>query len=190
MMKFKPTKIAGVWEIAPEVHGDNRGYFVETWKKEEFRTATGINPQWVQQNQSKSRRGVLRGLHYQTGDHAQAKLAQVITGAVVDVVVDLRRSSQTFGQSIAVELNEDNKKQLFMPRGVAHGFLVKSETAIFTYMVDNFYQPEFEYGVNWTDEDLGIEWGMDEELRSQLLLADRDANWPKLADMEIDKLFN
>lgn len=189
-MKFTPTKISDVWEITPEIHGDARGYFVETWKKEEFKSATGLDPQWVQQNQSKSCQGVLRGLHYQTGEHAQAKLAQVITGSVVDVVLDLRQSSPTFGQSIAVELNEDNKKQLFMPRGVAHGFLVKSETAIFTYMVDNFYLPEFEYGVNWADDSLGIEWGIDEEIKSKLLLADRDINWPKLADIEQSKLFN
>ena len=156
-MEYKETEIKGVYVIEPRVFNDARGYFFEAWKKEEFEEKIGkVN--FVQDNESKSSYGVLRGLHYQKGDFSQAKLVRVIKGKVIDVAVDLRKSSPTFGKHIAVELSEDNKRQFFIPRGFAHGFLVLSQEAIFTYKVDNVYAPQHEASIRFNDEDLNIEW--------------------------------
>lgn len=156
-MEYKETEIKGVYVIEPRVFNDARGYFFEAWKKEEFEEKIGkVN--FVQDNESKSSYGVLRGLHYQKGDFSQAKLVRVIKGKVIDVAVDLRKSSPTFGKHVAVELSEDNKRQFFIPRGFAHGFLVLSQEAIFTYKVDNVYAPQHEASIRFNDEDLNIEW--------------------------------
>lgn len=156
-MIYTETKQKGVWIIEPKVFDDERGYFFEAWNKADFVEHVGeVN--FIQDNESKSSYGVLRGLHYQKGDYAQAKLVRVIKGRVLDVAVDLRRSSATFGQYVAVELSEQNKKQLFIPRGFAHGFLVLSEEAIFTYKVDNFYSPKNEASIRWDDEEIAIRW--------------------------------
>lgn len=161
-MTFKETEIKGVWVIEPKVFGDARGYFFEAFKQDAFNRHIG-NIQFIQDNESSSSYGVLRGLHYQKGDYAQAKLVRVIKGCVLDVAVDLRRSSDTFGKYVAVELSEDNKRQLFIPRGFAHGFLVLSEKAIFSYKVDNAYAPEHEASIRWNDEDIAIKWPIDPE---------------------------
>lgn len=169
-MKFTEQKIKGVWVIEPKVFTDDRGYFMETYKKELFEQHIG-KVEFIQDNESKSTKGVLRGLHFQTGEYSQAKLVRALRGRVLDVVVDLRKSSPTFGQHIAVELTEDNKKQLFVPRGMAHGFLVLSEEAVFSYKVDNIYSPKHEATLLWNDSELGIDWGMDE---SELVLSKKD----------------
>ena len=156
-MKYIQTNIQGVWIIDPNIFQDARGYFFEAWKQDEFDEYVG-KIQFIQDNESKSSYGVLRGLHYQTGDFSQAKLVRVIQGKVLDVAVDLRKSSPTFGQHVMVELSEDNKRQLFIPRGFAHGFLVLSEKAIFTYKVDNAYSPTHEASIRWDDETIGIQW--------------------------------
>ena len=150
-MEYKQTDIEGVYIIEPRVFTDPRGYFVEAWKKAEFEEHIG-KVDFIQDNESKSTRGVLRGLHYQQGEWSQAKLVRVIKGRVLDVAVDIRRSSPTFGRHVAVELSEDNKLQLFIPRGFAHGFLVMSDEAVFTYKVDNAYAPHAEAGILWNRE--------------------------------------
>ena len=159
-MEFKKTAIEGVYVIEPRVFNDARGYFFEAWKKEEFEQNIG-KVEFVQDNESKSSYGVLRGLHYQKGDASQAKLVRVIKGKVLDVAVDIRKSSPTFGQHVMVELSDENKRQFFIPRGFAHGFLVLSDEAIFTYKVDNPYAPQADAGIRWNDPDLGIEWPID-----------------------------
>lgn len=156
-MEYIKTDIDGVWIIEPKVFNDARGYFFEAWKKDEFEEHIG-KITFVQDNESKSSYGVLRGLHYQKGEFSQAKLVRVIKGRVVDVAVDIRKSSSTFGKYVMVELSEDNKRQLFIPRGFAHGFLVLSNEAIFTYKVDNVYAPEHEASIRWNDEAIGIKW--------------------------------
>ncbi|MCD8281820.1 MAG: dTDP-4-dehydrorhamnose 3,5-epimerase, partial [Prevotella sp.] len=159
-MEYIETEIKGVWVITPKVFADRRGYFMETWKEEEFNRTVG-KVTFVQDNESRSTRGVLRGLHYQTGEYSQAKLVRVVKGRVLDVAVDLRRSSPTFGKYVAVELSDENKKQLFIPRCFAHGFLVLSGEAVFAYKVDNAYAPQAEAGIRWNDEDIKINWGAD-----------------------------
>ncbi|MGN0280705.1 MAG: dTDP-4-dehydrorhamnose 3,5-epimerase [Prevotella sp.] len=159
-MEYIETEIKGVFIVQPKVFLDQRGYFFEAWKKEEFQKHAG-NVEFVQDNESKSTYGVLRGLHYQKGDAAQAKLVRVIKGTVVDVAVDLRRDSDTFGKHVMVELSEANKRQLFIPRGFAHGFLVLSDEAIFTYKVDNVYAPQAEASIRFDDPELAIEWPID-----------------------------
>ena len=159
-MEYIKTDIEGVFVIEPRVFNDARGYFFEAWKQEEFNEHVGkVN--FIQDNESKSSFGVLRGLHYQKGDLSQAKLVRVIKGKVLDVAVDIRKSSPTFGKHVMVELSEDNKRQFFIPRGFAHGFLVLSEEAVFTYKVDNPYAPQAEAGIRWNDPDLAIEWPID-----------------------------
>ena len=158
-MEYIKTEIDGVWIIQPKVFNDARGYFFEAWKKEEFEQHVG-RVDFIQDNESKSSYGVLRGLHYQKGDSSQAKLVRVIKGRVVDVAVDIRRNSPTFGKYVMVELSEDNKHQLFIPRGFAHGFLVMSDEAIFTYKVDNVYAPKAEASIRWDDPTIGIQWPM------------------------------
>ena len=157
-MNYIETEIPGVWVIEPKVFSDARGYFMETWRESELIEALGHNVLFVQDNQSKSSRGVLRGLHFQKGEASQAKLVRVLQGTVVDVAVDLRRSSPTFGRHVAVELSAENNRQLFIPRGFAHGFQVLSDTAVFTYKEDNRYAPEAECSIRFDDPELGIEW--------------------------------
>ena len=156
-MKYIKANIEGVYVIEPNVFEDARGYFFEAWKQAEFNEQIG-KVDFIQDNESKSSFGVLRGLHYQKGDTSQAKLVRVIKGRVLDVVVDIRKSSSTFGKHIMVELSEENKRQLFIPRGMTHGFLVLSDEAIFTYKVDNPYSPQTEAGIRWNDPDLAIQW--------------------------------
>ncbi len=180
-MNYIETSVKGVWIIEPKVFGDARGYFFESWKKEEFEQHIG-KVDFVQDNESRSSYGVLRGLHYQKGEHSQAKLVRVIKGAVLDVAVDIRKSSPTFGRYVAVELSEDNKRQLFIPRGFAHGFLVLSDDAIFTYKVDNVYAPQAEASILWNDEDIDIEWPIDV---ANILTSEKDRNASLLKDAEV-----
>lgn len=161
-MEFKETFIQGVYIIEPKVFDDKRGYFFESYKKTEFDSHIG-QVEFVQDNESKSSYGVLRGLHFQKGEFSQAKLVRVIKGKVLDVAVDLRRSSDTFGKHVMVELSEDNKRQFFIPRGFAHGFLVLSDDAIFTYKVDNVYAPQAEASIRFDDPELGIDWPIESE---------------------------
>ena len=180
-MEYIETKIKGVFIIEPKVFQDARGYFMEAWKQAEFDEHVG-HTAFIQDNESKSSYGVLRGLHYQKGDASQAKLVRVIKGKVLDVAVDIRKSSPTFGQHVMVELSEENKRQFFIPRGFAHGFLVLSEEAIFTYKVDNPYAPQCDAGIRWNDPDLGIEWPIDPK---EVLTSEKDLNQPLLKDAEV-----
>ena len=161
-MEYEETDIKGVWVLTPKVFNDNRGYFFEAWKKSDFEAHVG-KVDFIQDNESKSSYGVLRGLHYQKGEYSQAKLVRVIKGKVLDVAVDLRKSSPTFGKHVMVELSEDNKRQLFIPRGFAHGFLVLSPEAVFTYKVDNIYAPAHEASIRWNDPQIGINWPIDQK---------------------------
>lgn len=178
---YKKTEIDGVYIIEPRVFDDARGYFFEAWKKEEFNAHVG-NVDFIQDNESKSSFGVLRGLHYQKGDFSQAKLVRVIKGKVLDVAVDIRKSSPTFGKHVMVELSEENKRQFFIPRGFAHGFLVLSDEAIFIYKVDNVYAPQAEAGIRWNDPALAIEWPIDYE---KVLTSEKDLKQPLLKDAEL-----
>jgi len=180
-MEYKETKIKGVFIIEPKVFQDARGYFMESWKQAEFDEHVGRTV-FIQDNESKSSYGVLRGLHYQKGDASQAKLVRVIKGKVLDVAVDIRKSSPTFGQHVMVELSEENKRQFFIPRGFAHGFLVLSQEAIFTYKVDNPYAPQCDAGIRWNDPDLGIEWPIDP---AEVLTSEKDLKQPLLKDAEV-----
>lgn len=169
-MNYIQTEIDGVWLIEPKVFSDERGYFMEAFKQEEFEANIGpVN--FVQDNESKSSFGVLRGLHYQKGEYSQAKLVRVIKGEVLDVAVDLRKSSPTFGKHVCVLLSEENKRQFFIPRGFAHGFAVLSEEAVFTYKVDNKYAPQAEASILYNDETLGIDWPLAD---SQMVLSAKD----------------
>ncbi len=167
---FTETEIEGLIIFEPKIWGDDRGYFFESYNYDVFRKA-GINSIFVQDNQSRSTRGVLRGLHYQRGAYAQAKLVRCIEGEVIDVVVDIREGSPTYGQSMSILLSAENKKQLYIPRGFAHGFLVLSETAEFFYKCDNFYSKESEGGVLFNDPALNIDWQFD---LSQAILSEKD----------------
>lgn len=179
-MEYKETEIKGVFVIEPKVFNDARGYFMEAWKREEFEAHVG-KVDFVQDNESKSSYGVLRGLHFQKGACSQAKLVRVIKGRVLDVAVDLRKSSPTFGQHVMVELSDENKRQFFIPRGFAHGFLVLSEEAIFTYKVDNVYAPHADGGIRWNDPQLGIDWPIDPQ---EVQTSEKDLNLPLLKDAE------
>lgn len=161
-MEYIPTSIEGVYLIKPRVFNDARGYFMEAFKQEEF-DANVYPVKFVQDNESMSTYGVLRGLHYQKGEWSQAKLVRVIKGRVLDVAVDMRQSSPTFGKYVMAELSDENKMQFFIPRGFAHGFLVLSDEAVFTYKVDNAYAPHAEASVLFSDEEIGIEWPIAKE---------------------------
>ncbi|UUC46283.1 dTDP-4-dehydrorhamnose 3,5-epimerase [Flavobacterium cerinum] len=174
-MNFIPTKLSGCYILEPKIIQDSRGYFMESFNEKTFREGTGQDVRFVQDNQSFSARGVLRGLHYQTGDHAQAKLVRVLQGEVLDVAVDIRPESETYGQYVAELLSAENQKQLFIPRGFAHGFLVLSETATFFYKCDNFYNKESEGGIIYNDESLAINWQMES---AALLISDKDKELP------------
>ena len=180
-MEYIETEIAGVFIIEPRVFSDARGYFMEAWKEEEFNQHIG-RVKFIQDNESKSSYGVLRGLHYQKGEWSQAKLVRVIKGRVLDVAVDIRKSSPTFGKHVMVELSEDNKRQFFIPRGFAHGFLVLSEEAIFTYKVDNPYMPAEEAGIRWNDPELAIEWPIDPAV---VQTSEKDLKQPLLKEAQI-----
>ena len=180
-MQVIPTDIEDVKIIVPKVFGDARGYFFESWNREKYREI-GIGCTWVQDNESRSRFGVLRGLHFQAAPYTQAKLVRVIEGAVLDVAVDIRKDSPTFGKYVAVELSAENKYQLFVPRGFAHGFVVLSDEAVFAYKCDNTYMPSHERGIAFNDPAIGIDWkvGLD-----KYLLSDKDSKNPLLADAEL-----
>lgn len=183
-MKVIKTAIEDVVIIEPDVFGDSRGYFFESYSQKKFDEQVR-KIEFVQDNESKSRYGVLRGLHFQKGKDAQSKLVRVVKGRVLDVAVDIRKGSPTFGQYVAVELTEENHRQLFVPRGFAHGFSVLSEEAVFQYKCDNYYAPHAEGGIAWDDPDIGIDWGLPAE---DVLLSAKDAAHPRLKDAEY--LFN
>jgi dTDP-4-dehydrorhamnose 3,5-epimerase len=177
-MNFIAQSIAGVFLIEPIIHKDIRGYFAETYKQELFDKTIGYKVDFIQDNESKSiSRGILRGLHYQSFPHTQAKLVRVTSGKVLDVAVDLRRNSKTFGCYVAVEISEENKKQLFIPRGFAHGFLVLSESATIAYKVDAYYAASHNEGIAYNDLDINIDWGLPED---EIILSNTDKNYPTL----------
>ena len=177
-MKVIKTSIEDVVIIEPTLFGDSRGYFFESYSQKEFNKQ--VRPiKFVQDNESKSKYGVVRGLHFQKGKDAQSKLVRVVNGRVLDVAVDIRKGSPTFGKYVAVELTEDNHRQLFIPRGFAHGFAVLSETAIFQYKCDNFYAPQSEGAIAWNDPEIGIDWQLPIE---DILLSAKDSNHPMLND--------
>jgi len=179
-VKFIPQSIPDVWIIEPKVQGDKRGYFVETFRQDKFEDALGYKVNFIQDNESKSSKGVLRGLHFQLAPHAQSKLVRVIEGAVLDVAVDIRKGSPSFSQHVAVELSDDNKKQMFIPRGFAHGFVVLTDTATFAYKVDKYYSPECDRGLAFDDIDLNIDWQLPKQ---QLLLSNKDAQQPSWSEL-------
>jgi dTDP-4-dehydrorhamnose 3,5-epimerase len=170
-MRIEHTPLKDCFIIHETVHGDARGYFIETYNQRDFNAASGLAIQFVQDNQSRSSKGVLRGLHMQKGDAAQAKLVRVLEGAVLDIAVDLRKDSPTFGQHYAIELTAENHKQFFVPAGFAHGFVVLSERATFFYKVDKFYQPGNEVGIMYNDKDLNIDWKLPD---NELILSEKD----------------
>ena len=177
-MKVIATAIKDVVIIEPQVFGDDRGYFFESYSQQQFDQA--VRPvRFVQDNESKSRRGVLRGLHFQKGAAAQSKLVRVVKGRVLDVAVDIRKGSPTFGKYVSVELTEENKRQFFVPRGFAHGFAVLSAEAVFQYKCDNFYAPESEGALAWDDPDLGIDWRIP---AAKVILSEKDRHHPCLKD--------
>lgn len=176
-MQVIPTMLEGCLIIEPKVFLDQRGYFYESFNEKIFSEKTGINVHFVQDNISQSTKGVLRGLHYQTEDFAQAKLVQVIQGKVLDVAVDIRPASKTFGKYVSALLSADNKRQMFIPRGFAHGFLVLSETALFSYKCDNFYKKESEGHISYEDPSIGIDWGFP---KNELIISDKDQDAPNL----------
>jgi dTDP-4-dehydrorhamnose 3,5-epimerase len=170
-MTIEQTPLKDCFIIHEKVHGDARGYFIETYNQRDFKAATGLDIEFVQDNQSRSTKGVLRGLHMQRGSSAQAKLVRVLEGAVLDIAVDLRKGSPSFGQHYAIELTADNHKQFFVPAGFAHGFVVLSETATFFYKVDKFYEPGNEVGIMYNDQDLNIDWRLSD---SEIILSEKD----------------
>ena len=180
-MQIEKTKLAGCYIIHDTVHGDNRGYFFESFHKQRFYEATGLAIDFVQDNQSKSQKGVLRGLHYQQGVDAQAKLVRVLQGKVLDVAVDIRKNSPTFGEHIAVELSEESRTQFFVPRGFAHGFVVLSEQAVFFYKCDNYYNKASEAGIIYNDPDLNINWQIAEEA---ICLSEKDKVLPLFKEVK------
>jgi len=183
-MKFARTKIEDVVVIEPTVFGDDRGYFVETFRADKLSEFLGYKIDFCQDNESKSKKGVLRGLHYQLPPFAQTKLVRVIQGRVLDVAVDIRRGSPTFGQYVSVELSSDNKKQLLVPRGFAHGFVVLEDDTIFAYKVDSYYSSECDRGIAYDDDSIGVDWVL---LKDELILSDKDKKQPKLS--QTDDLF-
>lgn len=179
--KFNETKLDGVYIVEPKVFGDARGYFMEVYNKIDF-DAAGLKMDFVQDNESKSSKGVLRGLHFQT-KHTQGKLVRVTEGEVFDVAVDLRKGSKTFGKWEGVKLSAENKKQFYVPEGFAHGFLVLSEEATFNYKCTDFYAPEYDCGVLWNDEEIDIEWPL--EGIDNILLSEKDKNQKTLKELNI-----
>jgi dTDP-4-dehydrorhamnose 3,5-epimerase len=179
-MDFIPQNIPEVLLIKPKVFGDDRGYFVETFRQDKFEEVVGHKVNFIQDNESKSTKGVLRGMHFQLPPYAQSKLVRVIEGKVLDVAVDIRQGSPTYGKVVTAELSAENKHQMFIPRGFAHGFVVLSETAIFAYKVDNYYSPECDRGLAFDDANLNIDWQLAFEA---LTLSDKDQKQPKLEEL-------
>ena len=179
-MKFTKTSIEGLVIIEPRVFGDERGYFLESYNEKEFEQAI-CKVSFVQDNESKSSKGVLRGLHYQKPPFNQAKLVRCIEGRVLDVAVDIRKGSPTYGKHVAIELSGENKKQVYVPRGFAHGFSVLSKTAVFAYKVDNSYAPESDSGIRYDDTELGIDWGLPQE---EIQLSEKDKDLPSFKDLD------
>lgn len=185
-MTYKEMEIPGVWIIEPHVFQDTRGYFMEAYKQAEFDSVIG-KIKFIQDNESCSAQGVLRGLHYQLAPYSQSKLVRVIRGCVLDVAVDVRAGSPTFGQYVAVELSDENKRQLFIPQGFAHGFHVLSDQAVFTYKVDNPYTPTHERGIRFDDPAIGIDWKIAET--GSLNLSEKDRKAPLLTNAELNFIF-
>lgn len=180
-MKVLKTAIEGLLIIEPTVFGDSRGYFFESYNKQRFKDETGLDIDFVQDNESMSSYGVMRGLHFQRPPFSQSKLVRCVRGKVLDVAVDIRKGSPTYGQHVAVELTEDNHRQFFVPRGFAHGFAVLRQTAVFQYKCDNFYAPQADGGINIKDETLGIDWQIPMD---RAILSDKDLKHPNLADFD------
>lgn len=178
-MNIIKTDIEGLIIVEPKVFGDARGYFFESYSQRVFKEQTGLDVHFVQDNESRSCRGVVRGLHFQCPPYAQSKLVRVVEGCVMDVVVDIRRGSPTYGRYASVELSADNKRQLFIPKGFAHGFAVMSETAVFQYKCDEYYHPESEGAIAWNDPTLAIDWKLPKE---SIILSDKDRCHPMLND--------
>ncbi len=174
-MEIKGTNIKGCYIVEPEVYRDSRGYFTETFHKEKLEEGLGVQLDFVQDNQSVSHKNVLRGLHFQKGKYAQAKLGKVVRGRVLDVVVDLRKDSPSFGESFSIELSEHNNLQIYMPKGLAHGFLALEDQTVFSYKCDTYYKPESEAGIIFNDPDLAIDWGVPE---AELILSEKDKALP------------
>ena len=183
-MRVIQTEIEGVLILEPRVFEDQRGYFFESFNLKEFEAKVG-HVDFVQDNESKSSYGVVRGLHFQKGDHCQAKLVRVVKGAVLDVAVDIRKGSPTFGKHVAVELTQSNHLQFFLPKGMAHGFSVLSDEAVFQYKCDNFYCPESEGAIAWDDPDLGIDWRIPAD---KVILSEKDRHHPRLSTLDQDIL--
>jgi dTDP-4-dehydrorhamnose 3,5-epimerase len=181
-VKFIRTAIPDVIIIEPTVHGDERGYFAETFREDKLESFLGFKVNFCQDNESKSSKGVLRGLHYQLAPFAQTKLVRVIKGSVLDIAVDIRKGSPTFGKHVAVEISEENRRQVFVPRGFAHGFVVLEDDTIFTYKVDNYYSPENDRGIAFDDIALAIDWKL---IKEELKLSDKDTKHPFLKDAEL-----
>ena len=180
-MEVIKTTIDGVFIIEPRIFGDARGYFFESFNAKEFAEKTGVHTTFVQDNESMSHYGVLRGLHFQCPPYAQSKLVRVVKGKVLDVAVDIRRGSSTYGQYVAVELSEDNHRQMFLSHGFAHGFAVLSEQVIFQYKCDNFYAPQSEGAIAWNDPDLAIDWQLPQD---KVQLSEKDTHHPFLRDIQ------
>ncbi len=178
-MKLIKTDIEGIVIVEPEVYGDERGYFFESFNAERFLAETGVEVTFVQDNESLSKRGTLRGLHFQREPHAQAKLVRVVRGRVLDVAVDIRKESPTFGRYVAVELSGENHRQMFIPKGFAHGYIALEDDTVFQYKCDEYYHPEVESGIAWNDPQIGIEWPLSE---NEITLSDKDKNRVLLKD--------
>jgi dTDP-4-dehydrorhamnose 3,5-epimerase len=181
-MQIRPTPLEGCFIIQPKIFEDERGCFYESFNKQQFENLTGQRINFVQDNESLSSKGVLRGLHFQKGEFAQAKLVRVVKGAVQDVVVDVRPGSKTYGQFFSIELSEENKTQLFIPRGLAHGFLALEDTTVFSYKCDNFYNKEAELGIVFNDKDLKITWN---SLDNDFIVSEKDQKLPKFRTIDL-----
>ena len=179
-MRVLNTEIEGVVIVEPKVFGDERGYFFESFSERDFEVHTGLNVRFVQDNESRSKRGVLRGLHFQKEPYAQAKLVRVVRGRVLDVAVDIRPESPTFGKYVMTELSGDNHRQMFIPKGFAHGYVVLEDDTVFQYKCDEYYHPEAEGGIAWNDPQIGIEWPIAE---GEVILSEKDKNRPLLSEI-------
>ena len=179
-MKVQQTDIEGVYILDPVLHGDERGYFMESFSERDFEARTGLKVHFVQDNESRSRKGVLRGLHFQKEPYAQAKLVRVTQGRVLDVAVDIRPESPTCGKYVATELSGENHRQMFIPKGFAHGYVVLEDDTVFQYKCDEYYHPEAEGGIAWNDPQIAIDWGISD---SEIILSDKDRVRPLLKDL-------
>lgn len=179
-MKVQQTNIEGVYIIEPVLHGDERGYFMESFSERDFEARTGLKVRFMQDNESRSRKGVLRGLHFQKEPYAQAKLVRVVRGKVLDVAVDIRPESPTFGKYVATELSAENHRQMFIPKGFAHGYVVLEDDTVFQYKCDEYYHPEAESGIAWNDHQIAIDWGVAE---SEVILSEKDKHRPLLSEL-------